>query len=86
MATIERTAYPRFPKVLAAGDVQACYTPLPDELEWARRATRGERPRLGLLVLLKVFQQMHHFPSIDSIPPLSSSIFVRRRTSPRRPA
>ena len=68
MATIERTACPRFPKVLATRDLQACYTPLPDELEWARRATRGERPRLGLLVLLKVFQQMHHFPALDSIP------------------
>ena len=68
MATLERTAYPRFPKVLATQDLQTCYTPLPDELEWARRSTRGARPRLGLLVLLKVFQQMHHFPAIDDIP------------------
>lgn len=68
MPTIERTAYPRFPKVIATRDLQACYTPLPDELEWARRSSRGERPRLGLLVLRKVFQQMHHFPSLDSIP------------------
>ncbi|MDT8840090.1 Tn3 family transposase [Paraburkholderia fungorum] len=68
MATIERTAYPRFPKVFATRDLQACYTPQPDELEWARRSTRGDRPRLGLLVLLKVFQQMHHFPPLDCIP------------------
>ncbi len=68
MATVERTAYPRFPKVLASRDLQVCCTPMPDELEWARRSTRGERPRLGLLVLLKVFQQMHHFPALDSIP------------------
>ncbi|MFP3647680.1 Tn3 family transposase [Paraburkholderia sp. SIMBA_054] len=68
MATIERTAYPRFPKVLATRDLQACYTPLPDELEWGRRLTRGERPRLGLLVLLKIFQQMHHFPALDGVP------------------
>ncbi|MDT8843131.1 DUF4158 domain-containing protein [Paraburkholderia fungorum] len=68
MATIERTAYPRFPKVLATRDLQTCYTPQPDELEWARRSTRGERPRLGLLVLLKIFQQMHHFPALDSVP------------------
>lgn len=68
MATLERTAYPRFPEVLAPRDMQACYTPLPDELEWARRSTRGERPRLGLLVLLKVFQQLHYFPPLDTIP------------------
>ncbi|ARM04497.1 Tn3 family transposase [Burkholderia pseudomallei] len=68
MATIERTAYPVFPKVLAPQALQACYTPLPDELEWARRSTRGERPRLGLLVLLKVFQQLHYFPVLGHIP------------------
>lgn len=68
MATIERTAYPRFPDVLAPRELEVSYTPLPDELEWARRSTRGERPRLGLLVLLKVFQQLHYFPSLDSIP------------------
>jgi hypothetical protein len=28
----------------------------------------GRAPRLGLLVLLKVFQQMHHFPSLGGIP------------------
>ncbi|MGF6472238.1 hypothetical protein QFZ94_008825 [Paraburkholderia sp. JPY465] len=44
MATLERTAYPRFPEVLAPRELQTCYTPLPDELEWARRSTRGERP------------------------------------------
>ncbi|WP_321908112.1 Tn3 family transposase [Burkholderia cepacia] len=68
MASIERTAYPRFPEVLAPRELQACYTPLPDELEWARRSTRGERPRLGLLVLLKVFQQLHYFPILGDIP------------------
>lgn len=60
MATLERTAYPRLPEVLAPRELQACYTPLPDELEWARRSTRDERPRLGLLVLLKVFQHLHY--------------------------
>ncbi|MCW3721325.1 DUF4158 domain-containing protein, partial [Burkholderia cenocepacia] len=68
MATLERTAYPRFPEVLAPRELQARYTPLSDELEWARRSTRGERPRLGLLVLLKVFQQLHYFPPLDTIP------------------
>jgi hypothetical protein len=29
---MERTAYPRFRKVLATRDLQTCYTPRPDEL------------------------------------------------------
>lgn len=61
MTILERTAYPRFPGVLAPGELQACYAPLPDDLEWARRSTRGERSRMGVLVLLKAFQQLHYF-------------------------
>lgn len=68
MATVERTAYPRFPKLFPTHELQACYTPLPEELDWIQRSARGDRSRLGLLVLLKVFQQMHHFPALDSIP------------------
>jgi len=68
MAAIERTAYPYLPEVLAPRELQAYYTPLPDELEWASHSTRGERSRLGLLVLLKVFQQLHYFPPLGSIP------------------
>ncbi|MGF6473157.1 hypothetical protein QFZ89_008408 [Paraburkholderia youngii] len=38
MATIERTAYPRFPKVLATRDLQPCYTPYP--MNWNGRDGR----------------------------------------------
>lgn len=68
MATIERTAYPRFPKAFSTQELEALYAPLPEELDWVRRSARGERSRLGLLVLLKVFQQLHYFPALDSFP------------------
>lgn len=68
MATIERTAYPRFPKVFSIKELRACYSPSTEELDWATRSTRGQGSRLGLLVLLKVFQQLHHFPNLDTIP------------------
>ena len=68
MATVERTAYPRFPKAFSAAELQAFYTPDVEELEWVRRNARGQSSRLGLLVLLKVFQQMHYFPFVDVIP------------------
>nr|WP_230626249.1 DUF4158 domain-containing protein [Cupriavidus necator] len=63
MGTIERTAYPRFPKVFSIKELRACYSPSTEELDWATRSTRGQESRLGLLVLLKVFQQLHHFPN-----------------------
>lgn len=68
MATVERTAYPRFPKVFSLKELRACYIPSAEELDWATRSTRGQESRLGLLVLLKVFQQLHHFPDLDTIP------------------
>ncbi|MDB0543289.1 Tn3 family transposase [Ralstonia solanacearum] len=68
MATVGRTAYPRFPEAFSAAELQACYTPDVEELEWVRRNARGQSSRLGLLILLKVFQQMHHFPNLDAIP------------------
>nr|WP_255519994.1 MULTISPECIES: DUF4158 domain-containing protein [Cupriavidus] len=55
MANVERTAYPRFPKVFSTAELQACYTPDVEELVWGRRNARGESTRLGLLVLLKVW-------------------------------
>ena len=48
--------------------LQACYMPNAEELDWATRSTRGQGLRLGSLVLLKVFQQPHYFPSLDGIP------------------
>lgn len=68
MASIERTAYPRFPAVLAAQDIQACYTPSTEEIEWAASLTRGQDSQLGALVLLKCFAQLHYFPSLEQIP------------------
>ncbi|WP_258234720.1 DUF4158 domain-containing protein, partial [Cupriavidus pinatubonensis] len=64
----ERTAYPRFPKVFSLKELRACYIPSAEELDWATQSTRGQESRLGLLELLKVFQQLHHFPDLDTIP------------------
>ncbi len=61
MASIERTAYPRFPNVLASSDIQKCYTPpTPDEISWVGKLTRGPDTQLCALVLLKCFEQLHH--------------------------
>lgn len=68
MASVERTAYPRFSRVLASRDLLRLYTPSPEEIAWATGQARTVRSRLGLLTLLKCFQQLFYFPSIDSIP------------------
>src|ERR1017187_652218 len=69
MASIERTAYPRFPRVLTTLDLQRFFSPEPQELEWAASPARGTTQRLALMVQLKCFQYLHHFAAVDQIPP-----------------
>jgi hypothetical protein len=69
MASIERTAYPRFPRLLTTLDLQRFFSPAPQELEWVVKPARGTAQRLALMVQLKCFQYLHHFAAVDQIPP-----------------
>jgi hypothetical protein len=69
MASIERTAYPQFPRTLTLKDLQTSFSPRPDEIEWAQGNSRSPDRRLALLVLLKCFQFLRYFPALDEIPP-----------------
>lgn len=68
MASIERTAYPRFPRTLTLKDLQTTFTPRPEEIEWASGFARAPDRRLALLVNLKCFQFLRYFPPVDAIP------------------
>ena len=54
MTSIERTAYPRFGRVVSARELDAL-SPLSDEIEWARQRSRSDQHLLGLVVALKCF-------------------------------
>lgn len=68
MASIERTAYPRFPRTLTLKDLQATFTPRSEEIEWSQGFARTPDRRLALLVNLKCFQFLRYFPPLDAIP------------------
>ena len=68
MASIERTAYPRFPRVLTLKDLQSSFSPRSEETEWAQNYARRPDRRLALLVQLKCFQFLHYFPLLAEIP------------------
>lgn len=68
MASIERTAYPRFKRSPSTRELDALYTPSDEELTFAQAFTRGAQPRFGLLLLLKSFQHLGYFLSIEEIP------------------
>ena len=69
MTLIERTAYPRFAPRPTAGELARLYTPTLQELELARRATRGGgAQKLAFLVMLKGFQRLGYFPKTAEVP------------------
>lgn len=67
MASIERTAYPRFKSSPAQQRLHALYTPTDDELTFARKTARSLSSQLSMLVLLKSFQRLGHFPKISDV-------------------
>lgn len=68
MASIERTAYPRFKRSPTPQHLHALYTPNDYELIFAQKSARSPTSQLGLLVLLKSFQQLGYFPKIIDVP------------------
>jgi len=68
MTAPHRTAYPRFPQRYAAHDLQAASTPTHDEWRFAHREAHVPQHQFSLLVLLKVFQCLGHFPRLETIP------------------
>ena len=68
MASIERTAYPRFKPTPTTQELLDLYTPTPEELTFAQSLTRSPTQLLTLLVLRKAFQRLGYFPRLMEVP------------------
>ncbi len=68
MASIERTAYPRFKRTPTPQNLHALYTPTGDEIVFARKMARSDAHLLNLFVLLKAFQRLGYFPKLKEVP------------------
>ena len=68
MASIDRTAYPRFKRVVSVRELAEAFTPVADEVEWARGRSQGEPNFLALVVLLKCYQRLGYFPKLADVP------------------
>lgn len=55
MASIDRTAYPRFKRVVPTRELSEAFTPTADELNWARIRTSKPQHLLVLVVWLKSY-------------------------------
>ena len=68
MASIDRTAYPRFQSSLTASELQALYRPSDAELRFVVEHARGDAGQLTLLALLKCHQPLGYAPALTDIP------------------
>jgi TnpA family transposase len=68
MASIERTAYPRFRSTFTPAELHDVYTPNLSEVTLARGWARGPSSVLAALVLMKSFQRLGYFPNLDEVP------------------
>ena len=68
MTSVDRTAYPRFGRVVSGRELAESFTPTDDEVEWARARTQDEQRLLALVVWLKSYQRLGYFPKVDDVP------------------
>lgn len=61
VASIERTAYPRFKWFLSARELRVFYTPQPEEIAWAREVASLDEHLLALTVQLRAFGRLGYF-------------------------
>lgn len=69
MATaIHETAYPRIRSSITETELVEIYTPEKDELDFVDKNTKTPSTKLGLIVLLKLFQRLGYFPDFNDVP------------------
>jgi hypothetical protein len=69
VTSVDRTAYPRFGRVVSGRELAESFTPADAEIEWARTRTQDEQRLLALVVWLKSYQRLGYFPKVDDVPP-----------------
>jgi hypothetical protein len=68
MASIERTAYPRFKAALSAQELQTLYAPTEEDRAFVAAHTRTDTQQLTLLTLLKCQQSLGYLTAFETIP------------------
>src|SRR5437763_16779653 len=68
MASIDRTAYPRFGHTPTRRDLEAFYTPTPADVAFVTETARVAGHRITLMVVLKCFQRLGYVPRLADVP------------------
>lgn len=80
MSSIEKTAYPRFPKrrKIKPDELNRSYSLRHDEISMIKRTAKTDKSRFNMAIQLKTFQRLGYFVEMDKIP---SEIIVHIRQS-----
>ncbi|WP_460304036.1 DUF4158 domain-containing protein [Actinocorallia aurea] len=68
MTSVDRTAYPRFGRVVSGRELVESFSPTVAEVEWARTKTQDQQHLLVLVVWLKSYQRLGYFPKVEDVP------------------
>src|SRR5688572_26739503 len=68
MASIERTAYPRFKSALTAHELEALYCPTEEDFDFVYGRADDSAQQLTLLTRLKCHQHLGYLPTLEEIP------------------
>ncbi|MBA8953172.1 hypothetical protein HNR61_004822 [Actinomadura namibiensis] len=68
MTSIERTAYPQLKRLTSARTLHVFSTPTAEEKAWAAERTSGPASLFALVLALKCYQKMTHFPGPGEVP------------------
>jgi TnpA family transposase len=69
MASIERTAYPRFRHTPHARELAEYFTPTEDEIAFGQELVRRDTHFFAIMLLLKCAQYLGYFPALAEVPP-----------------
>jgi hypothetical protein len=68
VASIERTAYPRFRHEPSARELRDLFTPTQEEVQFGQTLVRSDEHSFAAVVLLKCLQYLGYFPELGEIP------------------
>jgi hypothetical protein len=68
VTSIDRTAYPRFKRMITTRELADSFSPSEEEIAWARGMTLSDSHLLALTVWLKSYQRLGYFPKLDEVP------------------
>lgn len=68
MASVERTAYPRFKRMVSDRELAEFFTATAQDVEWAQSRTRAPGHLFALVVMLKSCGRLGYFPQLEAVP------------------